>query len=46
MVIFLFFIFFFALEKSLSMHGLLKNLLTYFKKTSINLIHMGLDITV
>ena len=45
-VIFLFFIFLFALERSPNMHGPLESPSAYFKKTSINPIHLGLDITV
>ena len=40
------FYFFFILEKSLSIYGLLKSLLAYFKKTPINPIYSGLDIMV
>ena len=46
MVILLFFIFLFALERSLSMQGPLESLPAYFKKAPINPIHSGLDIAV
>ena len=46
MVMLLFFIFLFALEKFLSICGLLESLPAYFKKTLINPIYPSLDITV
>ena len=46
MIILLFLISFFTLERFLNIYGLLKNLLAYFKKTSINPIYPSLDITI
>ena len=46
MVMLSFFIFFFALERSLSMHGLLESLPAGFRKTLINPVHPNLDIAV
>ena len=46
MVTLLFFIFFFALERSLSMCGLLEGLPACFKKASINSVHPSLDIAI
>ena len=46
MVILLFFIFFFALEESPSIHGPLENLPAYFKKAPINPVHPSLNIAV
>ena len=43
---FVFYFFFFALERSLSMHGPLESLLAYFRKTPINPIYSGLNIAV
>ena len=40
------FYFFFALKRSLNMHGSLESLQAYFKKTPINPIHPGLNIAV
>ena len=46
MIIFPFFIFFFTLEKFLSIYGLLKSLLAYFKKALINPVYPSLDIAI
>ena len=45
-VMFSFFIFYFALERFLNIHGLLKSLPAYFKKTPINPIYSSLGIAV
>ena len=46
MVTLLFFIFLFALERSLNMCGPLEGLLARFKKTPINPIYPSLDIII
>ena len=46
MVTFLFFVFLFALERFLSMCGLLEGLPARFKKTLINLVYSSLDIAI
>ena len=46
MIMFLFFIFFFTLERFLSIYSLLESLPAYFRKALINLIYPSLDIVV
>ena len=45
-IIFSFFIFFFTLEKSLNIYGLLESFPAYFKKALINPVYLYLNITV